>query len=153
MTNVVAAATASVWFYFNRICLVERCWIAENTMIVQELVHKIKRYKGKRGHVLIMIDLRKAYDILEWSFIEHVLEALGFSATFRTLFLNYAHTVRHSLLQNGSTCGSICPRREIRQGDPMSSILFILWSKVLSRLLVKEEREDNLLVFNNFKCE
>lgn len=41
----------------------------DNAIIVQELIHSISRKKGTVGYMAIKIDLEKAYDKLEWSFI------------------------------------------------------------------------------------
>lgn len=32
-------------------------WIAENTVVEQELAHKVKKHKGKRGLMLLKIDM------------------------------------------------------------------------------------------------
>lgn len=44
-------------------------WIAENTIVVQELVHNVRQYKDKHGLMLLKVDLRKAYDTLDWGFL------------------------------------------------------------------------------------
>ena len=41
----------------------------DNAIIVQELVHTMSKKKGREGLMAIKIDLEKAYDRLEWSFI------------------------------------------------------------------------------------
>ena len=41
----------------------------DNAIIVQELIHSMSKKKGKEGLMAIKIDLEKAYDRLEWSFI------------------------------------------------------------------------------------
>ena len=41
----------------------------DNLIIVQELVHTMSKKKGRGGFMAIKIDLEKAYDYLEWSFI------------------------------------------------------------------------------------
>ena len=47
----------------------------DNAIIVQELIHSISRKKGAMGYMAIKLDLEKAYDKLEWSFIrERLLE-------------------------------------------------------------------------------
>ena len=42
---------------------------ADNAIIIQELVHIMSKKKGRGGFMAIKIDLEKAYDRLEWSFI------------------------------------------------------------------------------------
>ena len=41
----------------------------DNVMIAQELFHALDKKKGKTGFIAIKLDLEKAYDKLEWSFI------------------------------------------------------------------------------------
>ena len=47
-------------------------------IIAQELAHSIGKSKGKEGYMVVKIDLEKAYDRLEWSFIRLVLTHFGF---------------------------------------------------------------------------
>lgn len=62
--------------------------IADNMILAQELVLKIKKFKGKGGLMMAKIDLSKAYDRLEWPFIESVLKSWGFSELFRKMVSN-----------------------------------------------------------------
>ena len=66
----------------NQGAFVEGHWIAENSIIAQELVHKIKTYKGHNGLLLMKIDLKKVYDRLEWGLVDKTLAAWGFLKTF-----------------------------------------------------------------------
>lgn len=50
----------------------------DNAIIVQEIVHTLSRKKGRLGFMAIKIDLEKAYDLLEWSFIRDTLNFLSF---------------------------------------------------------------------------
>lgn len=45
----------------------------DNAIIVQELIHTISRKKGRTGFMAIKMDLEKAYDKLEWSFVREML--------------------------------------------------------------------------------
>lgn len=47
--------------------------ITENIIIAQEIIHNMLQKKGKRGQILIKVDLEKAYDCLSWSFIRETL--------------------------------------------------------------------------------
>lgn len=40
----------------------------DNVIIVQEIIHTMSKKKGRGGLMAIKIDLKKAYDHLEWSF-------------------------------------------------------------------------------------
>lgn len=72
----------------NQGTLIEGRWITENAIIVQELVYKMRRYNGREGLMIMKSDLKKAYDRLEWSFLDVVLKAWGFSNYFCKLAFN-----------------------------------------------------------------
>ncbi|XP_062103652.1 uncharacterized protein LOC133814746 [Humulus lupulus] len=91
-------------------------FIAYNIMVVQDLVRHYGR-KGTRPNCMIKLDLRKAYDTLEWGFIEEMLSALNFPASFIRL---------------------VMPK-----GDPMSPLIFVLCMEYLSRLLSKVGQKED----------
>lgn len=45
------------------------CWTSDNIILVQEIIHTMVRKTGPKGHVALKLDLDKAYDCQEWSFI------------------------------------------------------------------------------------
>lgn len=73
-----------IFFQINEHCVKGR-WIRENTVIAQKVVHKVRKYKSKNGLMVMKMDLRKAYDRMEWRFIDKALSAWGFSTDFRQL--------------------------------------------------------------------
>lgn len=119
----------------NHGAFVEGRWIANNTVLAHELIHKVRKFKGKGGLMLAKIDLRKAYDRLEWSFINLVLRAWGFSDNFRKMIFGCVSSVQYTLLVNSSIVGKVTPAKGLRQGDPLSPYLFIMCTEVLSQLL------------------
>ncbi|XP_060670961.1 uncharacterized protein LOC132800728 [Ziziphus jujuba] len=63
----------------NQGAFIKGRWIAENFVVAQEIVHKVRTHKGKKDLMIIKMDLKKVYDSLEWSFIDKALEAWVFS--------------------------------------------------------------------------
>lgn len=78
--------------------------------------------------------MSKAYDRLEWDFIQLVLERMGFHSTWTARIMACIRTFLYSYMVNDSVQGAVVPTRGIRQGDPLSPYLFILCSEVLSGL-------------------
>ena len=83
----------------------------------------------------IKIDLEKAYDRIEWSFIREILFLFNFPDKLIELIMSCVSSVSTSLLFNGGCLESFCPSRGIRQGDPLSPYLFILCMEFLGHLI------------------
>lgn len=52
--------------------------IQEDLFLAQEILHAMKNKKGKTSWMALKIDMEKAYDKLEWGFLEKVLQCFGF---------------------------------------------------------------------------
>ena len=52
---------------------------ADNIVVVQEVVHSMKKKQGRKGWMLLKLDLEKAYDRMRWDFLEDTLRAAGLS--------------------------------------------------------------------------
>uniref|UniRef100_A0A803Q4P7 Reverse transcriptase domain-containing protein n=1 Tax=Cannabis sativa TaxID=3483 RepID=A0A803Q4P7_CANSA len=114
-------------------------WIAECSILAQEVLHSFKNKKGKQGVMAIKTDMSKAYDRLEWSFLLRVLQANGLCAKACNLIMSCVTSVSYSILLNRAPLAPFNPKRGLRQGDPLSHFLFILCSEVLSKLISKAE--------------
>ena len=73
---------------------------------------------------MIKVDIKKAFDTLNWKFITSVLRSFGFSDTFTTWITTILDSARISIILNGSPVGFFSCGRGVRQGDPLSPFFF-----------------------------
>ncbi|KAM6563873.1 hypothetical protein CsatB_023871 [Cannabis sativa] len=121
--------------------------IAENTAVAREIVHSMKKKKGKKGFMMIKLDMEKAYDKMDWEFILNTLKGLGFHQNFVRWVEKCIQIRKLGLLINGSVQGMVSPSCGLRQGDPLSPALFIIAADVLSRLITTRKAEGKLAGF------
>lgn len=103
----------------------------DNILAAQELVHSLRRRKGKQGHMIIKIDLEKAYDRIKWNFLETVLSHIGVGPSLLKVITTCIQSTNMSVLWNGERLESFKPQRGLRQGDPLSPYLFVLCMETL----------------------
>ena len=108
--------------------------IMHNILLCQDIVkqHGRKHYPPS---ILLKIDLRKAYDTLEWDFIKDMLISLNFPSHIINIVMTCISTAEFSFILNGSPMPLFKSKRGIRQGDPMSPLIFVICMEYLSRLL------------------
>ncbi|CAL1413718.1 unnamed protein product [Linum trigynum] len=87
--------------------------------------------------MMMKLDMRKAYYLVEWEFLISLLRAYGFSEVWCGRVRSCISTVKFRLLFNGEPSAEFQPSKGIRQGDPLSPLLFILMSNALSFLIKK----------------
>jgi len=97
------------------------------------------------------IDVRKAFDTINWRFLIHVLQCFGFDPLFCEWILIILHSAKISININGRAVGFFNCTRGVRQGDPLSLLLFCLAEEVLSRGLEVMVHEGRLTQMNATK--
>ena len=115
----------------------------DNAIIAQEVIHSISKKRGNVGYMVLKIDLEKAYDKLEWSFIRDMLFRANPPMDLIEVIMSCVSTVSTSILVNGEAFDPFYPSRGIRQGDPLSPFLFILCMDFLGQL-IEEKCSNNL---------
>ncbi|XP_074316598.1 uncharacterized protein LOC141652882 [Silene latifolia] len=108
--------------------------IMENILICQDLV-KLYGRKSVSSRCLFKIDLQKAYDSVEWSFLFQMMQELNIPTGFIALIKECVTTATYTLNLNGDSFGWFKGQRGLRQGDPLSPLIFTICMEYLTRLL------------------
>ena len=112
--------------------------IIDNVRLAFETLHYMKHHQtGKLGFMALKLNMSKAYDRVEWAYLEALMRRIGFSDRWVALIMECIMTVSYSILVNGEPSNVIHPSRGIRQCDSLSSYLFILYIEGLHDLLHK----------------
>ncbi|GJX80091.1 RNA-directed DNA polymerase, eukaryota, reverse transcriptase zinc-binding domain protein [Tanacetum coccineum] len=125
--------------------------ISDNVLLSQELVRNYHRNRGP-SKVAFKIDIHKAYDSVEWSFMKQCLVHFGFHNNMITWIMSCLSSPMFSVNVNGYSHGFFKGMRGLRQGDPLSPYLFTLVMEVFS-LMVKRKIEDDGNFKYHWRCD
>jgi hypothetical protein len=88
--------------------------------------------------------MAKAYDRVDWRFLEGVLAKMGFHRQWIQWVMTCVTTISYSVRFNGNMLDSFFPTRGLRQGDPLSPYLFLFVADGFSTLMKKHIQSGDL---------
>ncbi|GLT68412.1 hypothetical protein SLA2020_406460, partial [Shorea laevis] len=124
----------------NQSAFVGRRHIADGIVIANEVIHEAK--KRKRPTLIFKADFEKAYDSVNWNFLDSMMEKLGFCLKWRRWIRECLSTSSVSVLVNGSPTEEFRMKKGLRQGDPLAPFLFLLVAEALNGLILKAKEKD-----------
>ena len=113
--------------------------IAENIC----LIHNVISYTETKNipGLLLFVDFEKAFDTIEWAFVEKTLQHFGFGSPLINLVNLFYRDIQSCVVNNGWSAGFFELSRGVRQGCPLPPYIFILCAEVLAITI----RKDNLV--------
>ena len=107
-------------------------------LIANECVNS--RVKSKIPGVICKLDIEKAYDHVNWKALLDLLKRMGFGVRWCRWIRTCISTVQFSVLFNGSPADFFGSLRGLRQGNPLSPLLFLVMMEVFNKMIKRVER-------------
>ena len=125
-------------------------YIGENTRTLYDVM-KILDNKKDKG-LLLLVDFEKAFDSVSWVFIDKVLKFFNFGPTFRGFIKFLNNDFKLCVLQHGCFSSFFPVGRGCRQGDPISSNIFLLCVEILG-ILVRNNKDIKGIKLGKFEIK
>jgi hypothetical protein len=134
MANRLASRLSTLISPCRSVFVKGRC-IHNNFILVQQTARDLHSQNVPR--VLLKLDISKAFDSISWPFLFEMLSHLGFGPFWCNIMSKPLRSSSTRVLINGESSDLICHQRGLRQGDPLSPMLFIIIMDVLNLLISK----------------
>ena len=137
--------------------------------MLQDIIDFTDNY-NKEG-ALLFLDFKKAFDSLEWSFLHKVIQKFNFGPNFQKWVNVFYKDPQAVIKNNGQLSEPFTLTRGVRQGCPLSALLFIFVVEILANKIrsatningltlqnrdefynyrISQYADDSVVILNNF---
>ena len=124
----------------NQTVFIKGRYILESVVAAHEIIHEVAI--RKETGIFLKLDYEKAYDRVNWSFLEEVLRSRGFNHKWISWILKLVRGGSVCVRLNDENSSYFSPGKGLRQGDPLSPLLFNLVIDIFTRMLLKAANSD-----------
>jgi len=110
----------------------KRC-MADNFMYAADIIQCCRQRKRKT--IILKLDFTKAFDTISWPFLFQLLRIRGFPENWINWIKMLTQTAKTAVLLNGVPGPWIPMKRGLRQGDPISALIFIIIADILQQTI------------------
>ena len=115
--------TDQIGYMANRFC-------GENTRLIADIIEYCKI--NQKPCIILLADFEKAFDSINWSFLKSCIKRFGFGPNFQTWINIMYSNIQSCVSNNGYETPYFRLYRGIRQGCPLSALLFLLAAEVVA---------------------
>jgi exonuclease III len=123
-------------------------YIGDNIRLIYDMIDYLN--KKNRPGLLLNIDFEKAFDSLNWGFMQKVLKSVGFGEMIRKWIYVFYNDIKSTVIVNGSASTWFNIHRGCRQGDPISPYIFVLCVEILA-IMIRENKDIKGVVINDIE--
>lgn len=107
--------------------------LVDGVLAINELVDYAK--KAKKECLIFKVDFEKAYDLVNWGFLEYMMRMVGMYEKWVNWMKACVFGGTMFVLVNGCPTEEICIERGLKQGDLLTPFLFLLVAEGFSGLM------------------
>ena len=139
LTNRLKSVLASV-ISESQSCGVPGRFSGSNIRTLQDIVNYCNFHRS--GGAIVSLDQEKAFDRVDWGYMQKVLQHMNFGPSFCSWVRLVYHNIFSRVLVNVYTSGAFAVTRGVRQGCPLSPLLYIIVAETIACAIKKDRTID-----------
>ena len=122
-------------------------YIGENIRLIQDLMFHLD--KENSPGIAVFVDFRKAFDTIEWNYLKKALTLFNFGPDFLQWFKTVYSNISSCILNNGHASHFFSLTRGVKQGCPLSGLLFVIGLDLLARAIKNHDLIKGITIRNH----